>query len=253
MRYQKKLTLPQLPAMRIQKLLSQAGVGSRRQIEQWITEKRIAVNDKIATLGQAVTAADKIKIDHKIVKRPLVDKEPKRVIIYHKPEGEVCTRSDEKDRPTVFMRLPSLKTGRWVMIGRLDLNSSGLLLFTNDGQLAQQMMHPKFGLEREYAVRVLGEVTPEIESTLLNGLEVPEIGFCKFKHIEAAGGTGRNQWYHVVLNEGKNREIRRLFAAVNLTVNRLIRIRYGNIVLPKGLKQGKWCEVDIKEITHANV
>jgi len=235
---------------RIQKVLAQAGYGSRREIEKWIESGRVIINDKTATLGDKISYEDRIKLDGKTL--PLTNKEelPTRVIAYHKPEGEVCSQHDPEDRATVFDHLPRLQKSRWVMVGRLDLNTSGLLLFTTNGELANRLMHPKYQVEREYAVRVYGEVTPEHIKQLLKGVEL-EDGFAKFEDIKLEGGEGRNQWYHVKLKEGRKREVRRLWESQGLTVSRLTRIRYGNVTLNRTLKQGKWRDLPpfvIKEL-----
>ncbi|RMD70332.1 MAG: pseudouridine synthase [Gammaproteobacteria bacterium] len=229
---------------RIQKTLARAGVGSRREIERWIEQGRIAVNRRPARLGMKVRETDRILLDG----RPLaLPSSRRRVIAYHKPEGEICTRSDPQGRPTVFQRLPRLKGGRWVAVGRLDINSSGLLLFTTDGALAHRLMHPRNGLEREYAVRVYGEVDEAMLWRLREGVAL-EDGPARFESIREAGGEGKNRWFHVVLKEGRNREVRRLWASQGVQVSRLIRIRFGPIALPPGLRQGQWKALDGEQI-----
>jgi 23S rRNA pseudouridine2605 synthase len=227
---------------KIQKVLANLGYASRREIERWIEAGRVQVNDQVIGLGARVEPTDKINIDGKPVQRSTSDTET-RVLMYHKPVGEICTRSDPQGRPSVFDKLPRLKNGRWVAIGRLDINTSGLLLFTDNGELANRLMHPKYGIEREYAVRVLGQVTPEQLSALQQGIELDD-GIAKFVTILDAGGSGANHWYHVTLLEGRNREVKRLWAAVGLQVSRLHRIRYGPIALPRTVKLGKYQELD---------
>jgi 23S rRNA pseudouridine2605 synthase len=233
-------TSPAAPAAtgeRLQKILSRIGVGSRRQIEQWVTEGRITVNGAPAVLGQRITPADRVELDGRPI--PRLEIAPRaRVIVYHKPEGEVCTRSDPEGRPTVFDQLPRLRGARWIAIGRLDFNTSGLLLFTTDGALAHRLMHPSSEVEREYAVRILGEVSEEQFARLQEGVMLDD-GPARFDSIVDAGGTGANHWYHVVLKEGRNREVRRMWEAVGATVSRLIRVRFGPIGLPRHVRPGR--------------
>lgn len=231
---------------KLQKLLANLGLGSRRQLEEIIKAGRVSINGKLATLGDRATSEDEIRIDGRLVRTHIKAKRH-RVIAYYKPEGEICSVSDPEGRPTVFDRLPKLTGDRWVMVGRLDINSSGLLLFTNNGELAHRLMHPSSEVVREYAVRVLGEVTPQIASRLTQGVEL-EDGLAKFDDIKAGGGTGVNKWYHVSLKEGRKREVRRMFESQELKVSRLIRTRYGSVVLPKELKTGRFIELDAKEI-----
>ncbi|MDH5570856.1 MAG: 23S rRNA pseudouridine(2605) synthase RluB [Gammaproteobacteria bacterium] len=231
---------------RLQKVLARAGYGSRREIESWIEQGRIKINGKPAQLGDQIDEKDTVILDEK----PLYKLEfapALRVIAYHKPEGEICTRNDPEGRNTVFDVLPGLSNSRWVAIGRLDINTSGLILFTTDGELANRLMHPSTEIEREYAVRILGQVTPDIIVELQQGVEL-EDGMAHFDRILDAGGQGSNHWYHVVLKEGRNREVRRLWEAVDLTVSRLMRIRYGSIELKRSLRQGQWRELDNREI-----
>jgi 23S rRNA pseudouridine2605 synthase len=224
---------------KLQKVLARAGVGSRRQIERWIEEGRITIDGRAATIGERVEAGVSIAVDGRVV--PLTDLAVKpRVLLYHKPEGEVCTRVDPEGRKTVFENLPKLRHGRWIAIGRLDYNTSGLLLLTTDGDLAHRMMHPSHEIEREYAVRVLGEVTTEMFEQLRAGVMLDD-GPAKFDDIIDAGGTGANHWYHVILREGRNREVRRLWDAVGANVSRLIRVRFGSVTLPRLLRPGR-CE-----------
>lgn len=233
---------PAAPAAdeKLQKILARYGLGSRRLMETWIQEGRVKVNGKNATLGDRVGTGAKIQVDGKILNRgPLRRVGSSRVLIYYKPEGEVCTRNDPEGRPTVFERLPPLSQSRWVAVGRLDVNTSGLLLFTNDGDIANRLMHPSHEIEREYAVRVIGTLTPEHLAQLEKGMAL-EDGWAKFQQVQLAGGKGVNHWYHVVIKEGRNREVRRMFEALNYGVSRLIRVRYGDIALPRHLKRGQW-------------
>jgi 23S rRNA pseudouridine2605 synthase len=232
---------------RLQKILANSGLGSRRQIEKWIIAGRLKINNQPAKLGDTATIKDKIYLDNKPVKLNVVMQAQTKIIIYNKPEGQICTRNDPEGRDSVFDHLPKLKNGRWIMIGRLDINTSGLLLFTNDGQLAHKLMHPSNEVEREYAVRVLGEVDNKILRNLQKGVRL-EDGMAKFNHIHFAGGKGANQWYHVVLKEGRNREVRRLWESQNITVSRLKRIRFGGATLPRNLKEGSWIYTDIEDI-----
>lgn len=222
---------------RIQKVLAHHGIGSRRQIDAMIQEGRISVNGKQARPGDQISGREKITLDGKPVRLSRHQTKPK-LLMYHKPLGVVSTRSDPEGRPTVFKQLPGLQTGRWIGIGRLDINTSGLLLFTTDGELANRLMHPSFQLEREYAVRVRGDITPEKIKLLTSGIEL-EDGLAKFDHVVDGGGEGTNHWYHVILREGKNREVRRLWESVDAEVSRLVRVRYHQFNLPKWLKPGK--------------
>lgn len=228
---------------RLQKVLAQQGLGSRREIEGWIEAGRVVVNGKIATLGVKVTEKDKIIVDGKPVKLQEREEFIPRVIMLNKAEGQICSRNDPEHKRSVFDQLPKIHPGRWVMVGRLDINTTGLLLFTNDGELANRLMHPSYEIDREYAVRVLGEVKPEHLKNLTRGVEL-EDGLAKFDQIVDAGGTGSNHWYHVMLQEGKNREVRRLWESQDLQVSRLTRIRYGCITLPRDLPRGAWRELD---------
>ncbi len=223
---------------KLQKVLARAGLASRRVIEDWIKMGRVRVNNQIATLGDRITANDKIEVDGRTLQAERLTAAPRQVLCYHKPTGEVCTRNDPEGRPTVFDHLPRLRQGRWIGIGRLDVNTEGLLLLTTDGELANRLMHPSFEIEREYAVRIFGEVTPEILSNLQTGVTL-EDGVARFETIEDAGGQGANHWYHVTLREGRKREVRRLWEAQGLIVSRLIRVRFGEIGLPTRLKLGQ--------------
>lgn len=242
----KRVLRPEPDAPKLQKVLAQAGIGSRRDMEQLIAEGKVLVNGEPANTGMRIVHGDQIKIAGKVIKVRIAPPSA-RVLAYHKPVGEVVTHHDPDGRPTVFRRLPRLQQGRWLSVGRLDINTEGLLLFTNSGDLANQLMHPRFGVEREYAVRVLGTLEPEAQKRLLDGVEI-EGQKAAFRSIENGGGEGLNHWYRVVITEGRNREVRKLFDAVGLTVSRLIRIRYGTVVLPRGLKRGVWVELDENDV-----
>ncbi len=236
--------LPETP--KLHKVLAQAGLGSRLEMEQLILEGRISVNAEPAHIGQRIQFGDSVKVNGKPV-RVRIDPPPPRVIAYHKPAGEVVTHDDPQNRPTVFRRLPKLFQGKWQSVGRLDLNTEGLLLLTSSGELANRLMHPRFGLEREYAVRVLGALSNEEKKRLLEGVTLDD-GVASFGSIEAGGGEGANCWYRVTISEGRNREVRRMFEAVGHAVSRLIRIRYGAMLLPRGLKRGAFVELDEHDI-----
>ena len=226
-------------AERIQKLLAAAGIASRREAERMIEAGRVSVNGDVIKLGDKAELTDTVRVDGKIIH---LDRRPEvkhRVLAYHKPEGEICTRSDPEGRPTIFDHLPRLRSGRWIAVGRLDINTSGLILLTTDGELANRLMHPANEIEREYAVRVLGEVDSEMIQRLKNGVEL-EDGPAHFDEIVDAGGDGANHWYHVILHEGRNREVRRLWESQGVKVSRLMRVRFGPIVLPRGQKPGRW-------------
>lgn len=250
------LTLPALPPKRVlapeqespklHKVLAQAGLGSRLEMEQLILEGRISVNGEPAHIGQRIQFGDQVKVNGKPI-RVQIAPPPPRVIAYHKPVGEVVTHDDPQNRPTVFRRLPKLHQGKWQSVGRLDLNTEGLLLLTNSGELANQLMHPRFGLEREYAVRVLGALSQEEKKRLLEGVKLDD-GMAHFSLIEDGGGEGANCWYRVTIAEGRNREVRRMLEAVGHAVSRLIRIRYGAMLLPRGLRRGAWAELDDSDI-----
>ena len=242
----KRVLLPQAESPKLHKVLAQAGLGSRLEMEQLIVEGRISVNAEPAHIGQRIQFGDNVKINGKPV-RIRIDAPPPRVIAYHKPAGEVVTHDDPQNRPTVFRRLPKLFQGKWQSVGRLDLNTEGLLLLTSSGELANRLMHPRFGLEREYAVRVLGALTNDEKKKLLEGVTLDD-GVAQFGSIEAGGGEGANCWYRVTISEGRNREVRRMFEAVGHAVSRLIRIRYGAMLLPRGLKRGAFVELDDRDI-----
>ncbi len=233
---------------KLQKVLARAGFASRRELEGWIKDGRVSVNGKVATLGDRVEESDLIRVDGKPVSAQRREAPRTRVLRYHKPVGEVCTRSDPEGRATVFDHLPPLRNGRWISVGRLDLNTSGLMLFTNDGELANRLMHPAQTIEREYAVRVLGEVDKETLKRLEEGVQL-EDGPARFERIFFAGGEGANRWYHVVISEGRNREVRRLWESQEITVSRLQRVRFGKMTLPRRLRPGRWEELEGRELS----
>jgi 23S rRNA pseudouridine2605 synthase len=231
---------------KLQKLLAQAGLGSRRQMEQWIAQGRVKVNGSLATLGDRATVRDKIQVDGRLIK---LQQTPirSRILLYNKPEGEICTQQDPEQRRTVFESLSGFRRGRWIMVGRLDINTCGLLLFTNNGELANRLMHPRFQIEREYAVRLLGQPSPEVLTRLKQGVML-EDGPAHFDSIQEVGGSGVNQWYHVVTREGRQRIVRRLWESQGFAVSRLIRVRFGNVTLPKHLSRGRWLELPPAEV-----
>jgi 23S rRNA pseudouridine2605 synthase len=248
----KRVLLPQAESPKLHKVLAQSGLGSRIEMERLIADGQVSVNQEPAHVGQRVQFGDQIKVNGKLVKVRIAPPAP-RVIAYHKPAGEVVTHDDPQNRPTVFRRLPRLYQGKWQSVGRLDLNTEGLLLLTSSGELANQLMHPRFGLEREYAVRSLGKLSNEQKQSLLDGITL-EDGLAQFGSIEEGGGEGSNCWYRVTISEGRNREVRRMFEAVGHAVSRLIRIRYGAMVLPRGLKRGAFVELreyDIRALMQA--
>ncbi len=226
-------------------MLAGAGLGSRREMEQWIAAGRVSVNGEPAVVGTRVSASDRLQVDGRPVR--LRRDEPARVLLYHKPTGEIVSRDDPDGRPSVFEKLPRLRGAKWIAVGRLDFNTSGLLVFTTSGDLANRLMHPRQRIEREYAVRVLGELSAEQMQALRHGVPL-EDGPAHLDSIADAGGQGSNHWYNVVLSEGRNREVRRLFEALNLTVSRLMRVRFGPIELPSHLKRGQTRELDEAEI-----
>lgn len=231
---------------KLHKALADAGYGSRRELEEWIAAGRVSVNGVPAHVGQRVGPDDKIRVNGKLAQLKFMLRLP-RVLVYHKPEGEIVSRDDPDGRPSVFAKLPRLKSGRWISIGRLDFNSCGLLLFTNDGGLANRMMHPRYEIDREYAVRVMGEASPEVLERLRKGIEL-EDGIAAFKVIIDGGGEGTNHWYRVVLSEGRNREVRRMFEAVGLMVSRLMRVRYGPVHLSPRLKRSQCRDLEPEEV-----
>lgn len=232
---------------KIQKILAHAGLGSRRHIETLISAGRIKINGRLATIGDRMSYQDRIFVDDREIKLRKSQTQKTRLLIYHKLVGELCTRNDPENRPTIFERLPTIRNSRWINIGRLDFNTSGLLLITNDGELANQLMHPRQSIEREYAVRIRGEATPEQILQLKKGVYL-EDGRANFVDILDAGGAGTNHWYHVIVKEGRNRLVRRLWEKLGFTVSRLIRVRFGSISLPKGLRRGQFVELTQEEI-----
>jgi 23S rRNA pseudouridine2605 synthase len=233
-------------APKLHKVLAQAGIGSRRDMEQMIADGQITVNGQAAHVGQRITAHDRISVGGKPV-RVRITPPPARVLAYHKPAGEIVTHGDPENRPTVFRKLPRLHQGKWQSVGRLDINTEGLLLFTNNGDLANRLMHPRFGVEREYAVRVLGTLDEEQREQLLEGIDI-DGQRAAMRSVEDGGGEGANHWYRVVITEGRNREVRRMFESLGLAVSRLIRIRYGCVVLPRGLRRGAWVDLPASDL-----
>lgn len=231
---------------KLQKVLAQAGLGSRRDMEELIKSGRVTVNGQVAELGMRVSPQDTIRANGRLLKLRSADRLP-RVMLYHKPEGEIVSRNDPEGRTSVFDRIPILASSWWVSVGRLDFNTSGLLIFTTSGDLANRLTHPRFEVEREYAVRLLGELTPEQITQLKTGIEL-EDGLAKFDAIMEQGGEGSNHWYRVIIREGRNREVRRLFEAVGMMVSRLMRVRFGAINLPTRLKRGQWVELGSQDV-----
>lgn len=229
-------------APKLHKVLAEAGLGSRRDMEELIVAGRVSVNGEPAHIGQRILPTDQVRINGKLIQRKIA-KKPPRVLIYHKPAGEIVSTSDPEGRQSVFDSLPQMKVGKWLAVGRLDYNTEGLLLFTTSGDLANRLMHPRYGIEREYAVRTLGELEEGMRQKLLAGVEL-EDGLAQFSKVADGGGEGVNKWYRVVIGEGRNREVRRMFEAVGLTVSRLIRTRYGVMTLPANLRRGRWEELD---------
>lgn len=232
---------------KLQKVMARVGLGSRRAMEKWISEGRVSINGKVSKLGDRIGENETLRVDGRIVRFEAEAETLRRVIIYNKPEGQVCTRTDPEGRPTVFDRLPKLQGERWVAVGRLDINTQGLLLFTTDGELANQLMHPSSQVEREYAVRVRGEVSKDALDNLRTGVML-EDGEARFDDIVDSGGEGYNHWYHVLIGEGRKREVRRLWESQDIQVSRLIRVRYGSAVLPRGMQTGKCVELSKDEI-----
>lgn len=232
---------------KLHKVLADAGIGSRRDMEELIVAGRVSVNGEPAHIGQRVKPDDLVRVNGKPITRPNA-KKPPRIILYHKPAGEIVSHDDPAGRANVFARLPKMKVGKWLSVGRLDLNTEGLLILTTSGDMANRLMHPRYGAEREYAVRVLGELGDEQRQALLDGVEL-EDGRAAFNSLEFLGGEGSNRWYRVTLNEGRNREVRRMFEQAGVTVSRLIRTRFGDVVLPRNLKRGRWEELDAQVVT----
>lgn len=233
-------------APKLHKVLAEAGLGSRRDMEELIIAGRVSVNGEPAHIGQRILPADQVRINGKLIQRK-VSKRPPRVLIYHKPAGEIVSHNDPDGRPSVFDHLPTMKAGKWLAVGRLDFNTEGLLLFTTSGDLANRLMHPRYGIDREYAVRTLGELEEGMRQKLLAGVELGD-GLAQFSKIADGGGEGVNKWYRVTIGEGRNREVRRMFEAIGLTVSRLIRTRYGAMTLPSGLKRGRWEEMEENDV-----
>ena len=233
-------------APKLHKVLAEAGLGSRRDMEELIVAGRVSVNGEPAHIGQRILPTDQVRINGKLLQRR-VSKKPPRVLVYHKPAGEIVSTSDPEGRPSVFDRLPTMKAGKWLAVGRLDFNTEGLLLFTTSGDIANRLMHPRYGIDREYAVRTLGELEEGMRQKLLAGVEL-EDGLAQFSKIADGGGEGVNKWYRVTIGEGRNREVRRMFEAIGLTVSRLIRTRYGSMTLPRGLKRGRWEEMEEHDV-----
>ncbi len=231
---------------KLQKMLAELGYGSRREIEGWIGSGRISVNGQPAHIGQRVTGRDRVQLDGKAVKRH--SNESCRVLVYNKPVGVICSRRDPEGRPSVFDDLPKVHNGRWISVGRLDIQTTGLLLLSNDGALANRMMHPSTGLDREYAVRVIGKLPDAAIQRLLDGVEI-DGELHRFNDVQYYNGSGINHWYHVVLMEGKNREVRRLFDAEKVTVSRLKRVRFGPVMLPSTLPRGRIAELGHEDLT----
>nr|WP_243642597.1 pseudouridine synthase [Sulfurisoma sediminicola] len=239
--------------MKLQKALADAGLGSRREIEEWIGAGRVNVNGEPAHVGQRIGPGDKVKVNGRLVSLHLGQQRAPRVLLYHKPEGEIVSRDDPQHRASVFDKLPRIRGGRWIAIGRLDFNSCGLLIFSSSGELANRMMHPRYAIEREYAVRLLGELSEEATKQLTSGIQLDD-GMARFQRLYPTGGEGANRWYEVTISEGRYREVRRMFEAVGVTVSRLMRVRYGPLALPPRLKRGQMMElspVDVQALLKA--
>ncbi|KND57532.1 Ribosomal large subunit pseudouridine synthase B [Candidatus Paraburkholderia schumanniana] len=243
---QKRVLEPDDDAPKLHKVLADAGMGSRRDMEELIIAGRVSVNGEPAHIGQRIMPTDQVRINGKPVKRKLASKPP-RILLYHKPTGEIVSHADPEGRPSVFDKLPSMKTAKWLAVGRLDFNTEGLLLLTTSGDLANRFMHPRYSVEREYAVRVVGQLSEAMKQKLLKGVELDD-GPANFLRIQDGGGEGTNHWYHVALAESRNREVRRMFEAAGLMVSRLIRTRHGPIALPRGLKRGRWEELEDNQV-----
>ncbi|NIB41303.1 pseudouridine synthase [Pseudomaricurvus alkylphenolicus] len=236
-----------LPDEKLQKVLARAGVGSRREMERAIAAGRVQVNGKVAQLGDRVSLQDKVSVDGRRLKLVAPQQNPVRVLLYNKPEGEICSRSDPEGRRTVYDRLPALTGERWISVGRLDFNTSGLLLFTNEGELANKLMHPSSMIDREYLVRIQGEVDDDMKDRLREGVLLDD-GMARFTDIVDGAGEGRNRWFYCVVMEGRNREVRRLWESQGVKVSRLKRVRYGNIFIPSHVRVGQWIELNDSEI-----
>jgi len=246
-----ELPVPAAPVVarsqKLQKVLAQAGLGSRRAMEEIIKAGKVKVNGAPATLGARVTTDDLIQVGRRQIKFKVTTRLP-RVILYHKPDGEIVTRDDPRGRPSVFEKLPVIRSAKWLAVGRLDFNTGGLLIFTTSGELANRLMHPRFEVEREYAVRLFGALTPMQIAEFKRGVRLSD-GDARFDMLEEQGGEGRNRWYRVVLKEGRNRVVRRMFEALGLQVSRLMRVRFGIVSLPPRLKRGSWIELKESEIS----
>lgn len=232
---------------KLQKVLAREGVGSRREMERFIAAGRVEVNGKVAQLGDRVTLKDKVVVDGRRVRLTPPQNNPLRVLLYNKPEGEICSRSDPEGRKTVYERLPEIKNERWISVGRLDFNTSGLLLFTNDGELANKLMHPSSMIDREYLVRVQGDVDDDMKKRLKEGVLLDD-GKARFTDIVDGSGDGSNAWFYCVVMEGRNREVRRLWESQGVKVSRLKRVRYGNIFIPSHVRVGQWIELNYREV-----
>jgi 23S rRNA pseudouridine2605 synthase len=232
---------------KLQKIMASAGIASRRESERWIQDGRVSVNGKIAQVGDRATIKDLIRVDGKPLRVTDPETFQRKMIVYHKPEGEISSKKDPEGRPTIFDTLPKIRNSRWLSVGRLDFNTSGLIFFTNDGDLANKLMHPSLEIVRKYAVRVRGQVTDDILRQLQTHVDLDD-GEAHFETIEDAGGEGSNHWYHVTLKEGRNREVRRLWEAFEIQVSRLHRIQYGPFELPRALKRGRWRELTPEEL-----
>ncbi|VVE34318.1 pseudouridine synthase [Pandoraea cepalis] len=242
----RRVLSPDDEAPKLHKVLAEAGMGSRREMEELILAGRVSVNAEPAHIGQRILPTDQVRINGKLVKRRITSKPP-RVLLYHKPSGEIVSHSDPEGRASVFDRLPPMKTAKWLAVGRLDFNTEGLLILTTSGDLANRFMHPRYGIEREYAVRTVGQLSEASRQQLLRGIELDD-GKANFLRLQDGGGEGSNHWYHVALTEGRNREVRRMFDAAGLMVSRLIRTRYGPLTLPRGLKRGRYEELDEAQV-----
>jgi 23S rRNA pseudouridine2605 synthase len=231
---------------KLQKALAQAGLGSRRDMEELVRAGHVTVNGAPATIGARVSPSDVIQVNGRTIGRSAVSTSP-RVLLYYKPEGEIVSRDDPEGRPSVFERLPHPRGAKWLAVGRLDINTSGLLILTTSGELANRMMHPRYQLEREYAVRVLGRLSADQQAKLLSGLRLDD-GMARCEAVHDRGGEGANHWYHIVIREGRNREVRRLFEALRLRVSRLMRVRFGSVSLPRSLRRGKYVELPRPEV-----
>jgi len=233
--------------VKLQKALADTGLGSRREIEEWIGAGRVNVNGEPAHVGQRIGPGDKVRVNGKLVNLHLGQQRAPRVLLYHKPEGEIVSRDDPQHRASVFDKLPRIRGGRWIAIGRLDFNSCGLLIFSSSGELANRMMHPRYAIEREYAVRLLGELSEEATKQLTTGIQLDD-GMARFQRLYPTGGEGANRWYEVTISEGRYREVRRMFEAVGVTVSRLMRVRYGPLALPPRLKRGQVMELSAEDV-----